>query len=178
MNESNIRPDRRLSEILSSAARFSTSPPNKGFLQECAFRAAELEGAEDELHSDVRAFHKKYGHPAPGTPTMPADDVLQFRIALIREECEELCEAIADRNLSAIASEAVDVLYVVIGTLVVCGLPLMPFWRNVQRANMAKIVNPEGGKPLKPEGWVGPDPRQVLYDWKSAGVDLSEPELW
>lgn len=126
---------------------------------------------ETDIQEDVRAFHLKFDHPAPDAPVVSlvevGDSMLEFRIALIEEECEELVEAIRARSMSRIAAEAVDVLYVVIGTLVVLGVPFLPFWRDVQRANMTKVVNPAGGKPLKPEGWVGPDPQQVLYEVKS-----------
>lgn len=119
-----------------------------------------------DLQEDVRSFHVKFGHPAPSRPVRrlnELDEMLEFRIGLIEEECEELIEAIRERNLSKIAAEAVDVMYVVIGTLVALGLPLLPFWRDVQRANMTKVPNPAGGKPLKPEGWQGPDPALILF---------------
>lgn len=114
---------------------------------------------------DVRDFHRKFGHPAPSAPVVPSDDVLDFRVRLIREECEELIEAIEERNLGSIAQEGVDLVYVVLGTFVVCGLRFTPFWRLVQRANMAKIPNPDGGKPLKPEGWIKPDCSTLIDPW-------------
>jgi len=123
---------------------------------------------ETDIQEDVTAFHTKFDHPAPAAPVGSlvevGDAMLEFRIGLIEEECGELVAAIRERSMAKIAAEAVDVLYVVIGTMVVLGLPLLPFWRDVQRANMAKVPNPAGGKPLKPEGWEAPNPRQVLLD--------------
>jgi phosphoribosyl-ATP pyrophosphohydrolase len=49
-------------------------------------------------------------------------EVMAFRVKLIREECRELCEAIEARDLARIAQEAMDLLYVTFGTLVICGL--------------------------------------------------------
>lgn len=169
MNTSNIKQGMKLSDALSSAADHSTSPPNTGFLRECARRAGELEySASRSVDSDVRDFHLKFGHPAPEFPVRHVERSLaDFRIKLIREECEELCEAIVSRSMSKIAAEACDLVYVVVGTLVALGMPLMPFWRDVQRANMAKKINPAGGKPLKPVGWVGPNPARVLYNTKT-----------
>lgn len=121
------------------------------------------------FQEDVRAFHLKFEHPAPPRPVRDLhsmSEVLEFRIDRIEEETRELVEAIRERNLAKIAAEGIDLIYVVVGLFVILGLPLLPFWRDVQRANMAKVQNPTGGKPLKPEGWVGPNPAQVLYDIK------------
>jgi len=167
MNTSNVRPETPLSEILSSAARHATSPPSTGFLQACAIRAREMEDP-DPLVSDVTAFHRKFDHPAPMevADVFPDEDVIGFRIRLIREETEELVEALCQRSLAKVAAEACDLIYVVVGTLVILGLPMMPFWRDIQRANMGKEKSPDGGKPIKPEGWEGPNPTKVLYEVK------------
>jgi predicted HAD superfamily Cof-like phosphohydrolase len=117
------------------------------------------------IHHDVRQFHLKFGHPAPVSvirDLTTKQDMLDFRIKLIREECDELVEALEERDLAKIAAESVDLIYVVVGTLVALGLPLLPFWRDVQRANMQKEKNPNGGKPIKPEGWEGPNPQRIL----------------
>ena len=173
MNTSNIQPHMKLSDALHGAARFATSPPNAGFLRECAIRAEQLERTLDD---DVRDFHEKFGHPAPGQPIRHFNvNVITFRERLIREECDELIEAIHQRSLAKIAAEAVDLIYVVVGTLVALGVPLMPFWRDIQRANMTKETNPLGGKPIKPEGWVPPDPAGILYQVKTDGV-FEEPD--
>jgi len=160
MNSSNVWTDRPLSEVLLSAAKHG-GEGDREFLNACAVRARTVE-------QDVKDFHTAFNHPAPEyVEDMPSMSMLEFRKRLIKEECQELCEAIDEGNLSKIAAEAVDLIYVVVGTLVSLGLPLMPFWRDVQRANMTKVINPDGGKPLKPEGWVAPNPARVLYELKS-----------
>ncbi len=124
-----------------------------------------------ELEHNVRQFHEKFGHPVARLPVWgTSEDVLKFRIKMIREESNELIEAIEQKDMAKIAAEAVDLIYVVIGTLVVMGLPLMPFWREVQRANMQKEVNPEGGKPIKPAGWQEPDAVKVLHKVRTRDV--------
>lgn len=123
---------------------------------------------ETDIQEDVRLFHVKFGHRAPtgpvGSVVEVSNDTLEFRISLIQEECRELVEAIRDRNLAKICAEGIDLMYVVVGLFVILGIPFLPFWRDVQRANMTKETNPAGGKPLKPEGWVGPQPKTVLYE--------------
>ncbi len=154
----------KLSKTLRDLSRQAPGIINSQLLHECADQAAELERT---IYDDVRDFHLKFDHPAPESPLdLPGDDLIKFRISLIREEAHELCEALYHRNLAAIATEAVDLIYVVVGTLVTLGLPLMPFWRPVQTANMQKTTNPNGGKPLKPEGWVKPDAKGILYTYK------------
>ena len=75
-------------------------------------------------------------------------------------------------SLARIAAESADLVYVVVGTVVALGMPFMPFWRDVHRANMAKEQNPAGGKPIKPEGWIAPNPQKVLYRIRQ------HPEYW
>lgn len=165
-----------LSEILFNAARFGSSPVNSGFLRDCSQRARHLEAG---IEGDVRTFHITFGHPAPLSPvSVMNDNMLEFRIARIEEECKELVEALRERSLAKIAAEAVDVIYVVVGTLVALGLPLMPFWRDVHRANMSKVPAGPLVKPIKPDGWVGPDPHKVLYEYKTAFMDDRDgPEM-
>ena len=165
-----------LSEILYTAARFGSSPINSAFLRDCAAQARELESG---IEGDVRDFHVTFGHDAPATPvSVMNDNMLEFRIARIEEECKELVSAIRERSLAKIAAEAVDVIYVVVGTLVALGLPLMPFWKDVHRANMSKVYAGPLTKPIKPDGWVGPDPHKVLYEYKTQFMaDRDGPEM-
>lgn len=125
-----------------------------------------------DFDDDVADFHEKFGHDCPARPTLPRSDVLEFRIKLIREECEELCEAILARDLGRIANEGVDLLYVVLGTFVVCGLIVRPFWDLVHLANMSKEPNPDGGKPLKPEGWEKPDCGSLIDRYQIEDLDF------
>jgi phosphoribosyl-ATP pyrophosphohydrolase len=161
-----------LSTILFQASHNAGTASNAGFLRECGQQARQLETAA--LDIDVRAAHVQLRSPAPthpvqdvSTPTKQA--MLDARMELIGEECDELMTAMADRNLAAIAHEAIDLIYSVVGLLVMLGLPLMPFWRAVHKANMAKVRNPDGGKWMKPEGWQPADAREVLYQIRRSG---------
>lgn len=112
---------------------------------------------------DVIAFHQKFGHPAPSSPTPLDPETLEFRKKLIREEAEELCQALDTGDPVKIAREAVDLTYVAIGGAVNAGVPFDACWQAVQEANMEKEApppgSPRGTKPIKPEGWVSPDER-------------------
>ena len=152
----------KLSKSLLELSRLSPGDTYTMKLLAASGAAERLEKNQDILVSDVTDFHTKFGHPVSRAPVQMVPD-LAFRKALIQEEVQELCTAIDEGDLAAIAAEAVDLIYVVVGTLVVLGLPLLPFWRNVHRANMKKYPNPAGGKPLKSEDWVSPNPRGILY---------------
>lgn len=144
-----------------------------GWVDAMRRRLEQLEAASREQRGpegDVRAFHHKFGHPAPSKPGVGwTPELAAFRARLIREEARELVEAVEQgRGLAELAGEACDLLYVTIGTMVAAGLPVQPFWDEVQRANMAKEPNPEGGKPLKPQGWKPPALTEVLARCKSS----------
>jgi phosphoribosyl-ATP pyrophosphohydrolase len=155
-----------LSTILFQASHNAGTASNAGFLRECGQQARQLETSALDL--DVARAHVQFGDPAPGFPvqdvsTPTKQNMLDARMELIGEECDELMIAMGNRDLAAIAHEAVDLIYSTVGLLVMLGLPLMPFWRAVHRANMAKVKRPGGGKWMKPEGWQAADAREVLY---------------
>lgn len=106
--------------------------------------------------SDVRAFHEKFGHYVADEPSLPPKAVIEFRKKMIMEEAKELCEALDRGDIVHIAQEIADLHYVTSGASVVCGIDEQKVHEIVQRANMAKQTNPDGGKPLKPEGWLDP----------------------
>lgn len=156
-----------LSQILDEAATMGSTPAHSGFLRDCAARARMLE-SQGDLQKDVTEFHDRFGHRVGLLPFLPGDETWwAFRKRLLAEEVRELMEAMDQRDLAHIAQETVDVIVVAIGTLVGLGIPLMPFWRDVHRANMSKEPNPAGThlKPIKPKGWNPPRPKRVLAEF-------------
>jgi len=112
----------------------------------------------------VQAFHETFQLGVAPTPTIPAEAVRQLRLTLIREELNELSDALASGELVAIAKELADLLYVVYGAAVVCGIDLEPVFRAVHRSNMSKVGGHrrEDGKLVKPAGFVQPDLAPIL----------------
>jgi phosphoribosyl-ATP pyrophosphohydrolase len=113
-----------------------------------------------DLLADVAAFHAKFKHFIAEKLLKVQEvpyQVRKFRMDRIKEEADELLEAIRDGKIHKIAREGVDLIYVTLGTFLIFGIPFMPMWRAVQRANMAKIHTGGLDKPGKPEGWVSPD---------------------
>ncbi|MGH7256101.1 MAG: MazG nucleotide pyrophosphohydrolase domain-containing protein, partial [Nitrospirales bacterium] len=85
-------------------------------------------------------------------PQVPDEATSRLRVNLIREEFEELQQALAQGDTVALAKELADLLYVVYGTAVSCGIDMEPIFREVHRSNMSKV-----GGHKRPDGkWVKP----------------------
>ena len=121
----------------------------------------------------VRAFHDGIGVIHPDTPTVPSSEALALREALIDEEYAEVKAAIAAlrtqgsasaTDLTDLASELVDLLYVTYGALSAIGVPTEQIFGAIHDANMLKLTGPkrEDGKQLKPEGWQPADVRGII----------------
>lgn len=111
------------------------------------------------IFQDVADFNAQFKQTVGRRSAFPSDREVEFRKDRIREEAAELCEALDERDLVKVACEAVDSIYVTLGALVICGLPFWEVWQAVHEANLEKVPNPTGGKPLKPEGWCSPEER-------------------
>jgi predicted HAD superfamily Cof-like phosphohydrolase len=85
-------------------------------------------------------------------PTVIDGQTRELRVKLIQEEFDELKEALAVEDLSSIAKEMADLLYVVYGTAVSYGIDLDPIFREVHRSNMSKV----GGHKREDGKWVKP----------------------
>lgn len=79
----------------------------------------------NEQQQLVRDFHIKFGHTVNDTPTLsPQDDAL--RVALIREELNELKAGIAKNDRVEIADALADLAYVIYGAGVTYGIDINP----------------------------------------------------
>jgi predicted HAD superfamily Cof-like phosphohydrolase len=100
----------------------------------------------------VEAFHRTFDIVANPVPTVVDGRTRELRIKLIQEEFDELKEALAAEDLSSIAKEMADLLYVVYGTAVSYGIDMDPVFREVHRSNMSKV----GGYKREDGKWVKP----------------------
>jgi predicted HAD superfamily Cof-like phosphohydrolase len=101
----------------------------------------------------VEAFHRTSDIVVNPVPTVIDRPTRDLRIRLIQEEFDELKEALAVEDLSSIAKEMADLLYVVYGTAVSYGIDMDPVFREVHRSNMSKV----GGYKREDGKWVKPD---------------------
>lgn len=80
---------------------------------------------------------------------------------LVKEEFQEVQEAIANKDIKNLTQELVDLIVVSLGLAHTMGLPMQEMWNEVARANASK-VDPETGKVkrrddgkiLKPDNFV------------------------
>ena len=86
------------------------------------------------------------------TPGQVDEGTRRLRERLIQEEFDELKEAMGKQDLTAIAKELADLLYVVYGTAVSYGIDMDPVFREVHRSNMSKV----GGHKREDGKWVKP----------------------
>ena len=120
-----------------------------------------------DWQGDVLSFCIRFRVPFHSKPTVPRDrrsvagmmGTRKNRKKLLREETRELSKAIDEGDLSHVAKETADVIFVALGIATTYGISMQPVWDLVQESNMAKQgggLRPDG-KILKPEGWQAPD---------------------
>ena len=123
--------------------------------------AALLEAASPRTAERVEEFHRVYDRPWRDIPIdrLP-DDEIELRMGLIREEVEELEDALRAGDLVEAFDALLDIDYVVTGTAGHLGVAaaLADGMTEVQRSNLSKLG--ADGKPLyRADGKVlkGPD---------------------
>ncbi len=100
----------------------------------------------------VQEFHEQFDIHISTTPSVPGEATQILRNRLIQEEFEEFQEAMQSKDLSAMAKELADLLYVVYGTAVSLGIDMEPVFKEVHRSNMSKV----GGYKREDGKWVKP----------------------
>jgi predicted HAD superfamily Cof-like phosphohydrolase len=100
----------------------------------------------------VAEFHETFDIAVEPVPRVPDEATRSLRVRLIQEEFDELQAALGQRDAAAVAKELADLLYVVYGTAVSCGIDMEPVFREVHRSNMSKI----GGHKRADGKWVKP----------------------
>ena len=112
---------------------------------------------------DVKKFMKTFGQIVETKPQFPDEKTMQLRYDLIKEELDELKEAMKTKNLKEIADALTDILYVTYGAGHAFGINLDKCFDEVQKSNMSKlgkdkkpIYNNEG-KVMKGPNYFKPD---------------------
>ena len=112
---------------------------------------------------DVKLFMKTFGQEIKDKPSFPSEKITRLRYSLIKEELEELKEAINKNNLKEIADALTDILYVTYGAGHAFGINLDKCFTEVQSSNMSKLGNDgkpiynENGKVMKGPNYYKPD---------------------
>ena len=96
--------------------------------------------------SKVGTFMKTFGQEVKTKPSLSSEKINKLRIDLIKEELEELTEAMNNKDLLEVADALTDILYVTYGAGHAFGIDLDQCFEEVQNSNMSKLD--ENGKPI------------------------------
>ena len=96
--------------------------------------------------SKVGTFMKTFGQEVKTKPSLSTEKINKLRIDLIKEELEELTEAMNNKDLLEVADALTDILYVTYGAGHAFGIDLDKCFDEVQNSNMSKLG--ENGKPI------------------------------
>ena len=94
----------------------------------------------------VKTFMETFGQEVKNKPSFSTDKINSLRYDLIKEELEELKEAIENKDLLEVADALTDILYVTYGAGHAFGIDLDKCFEEVQNSNMSKLD--EDGKPI------------------------------
>ena len=95
---------------------------------------------------DVKTFMQTFGQEVKIKAEFPKKKIVKLRYDLIKEELNELQNAIKTKNLKEIADSLTDILYVTYGAGHAYGIDLDKCFKEVQKSNMSKLG--EDGKPI------------------------------
>ena len=111
----------------------------------------------------VGTFMKTFGQEVKTKPSFSTDKINKLRLDLIKEELEELTEAMNSKDLLEIADALTDILYVTYGAGHAFGIDLDKCFEEVQNSNMSKLdengkpIYNESGKVMKGPNYFKPD---------------------
>ena len=116
----------------------------------------------------VGTFMKTFGQEVKTKPSFSSDKINKLRIDLIKEELEELQEAMKNNDLLEVADALTDILYVTYGAGHAFGIDLDECFEEVQNSNMSKLdkngkpIYNEAGKVMKGPNYFKPDLSKFL----------------
>ena len=117
---------------------------------------------------DVKTFMKTFGQMVRTKPQFPNEETMQLRYDLIKEELNELEQAMKTKDLKEVADALTDILYVTYGAGYAYGINLDKCFKEVQRANMSKLgedgkpIYNDRGKVMKGPNYLAPNLKQFV----------------
>ena len=117
---------------------------------------------------DVKKFMEAFGQKVINKTQFPDEKTMNLRYDLIKEELNELEQAMKTRDLTEVADALTDILYVTYGAGCAYGIDLDKCFKEVQRANMSKLgsdgkpIYNEKGKVMKGPNYSEPNLKQFL----------------
>ena len=111
----------------------------------------------------VGTFMKTFGQEVKSKPSFSSNKINKLRIDLIKEELDELEQAMKNNDLLEVADALTDILYVTYGAGHAFGIDLDKCFDEVQNSNMSKLgengepIYNESGKVMKGPNYFKPD---------------------
>jgi len=111
----------------------------------------------------VKTFMETFGQEVKIKPSFSTDKINKLRYDLIKEELEELKEALENKDFLEVADALTDILYVTYGAGHAFGINLDKCFEEVQNSNMSKLdenrkpIYNEAGKVMKGPKYFKPD---------------------
>jgi len=111
----------------------------------------------------VKKFMKTFGQEVKEKAEFPSVKITSLRYELIREELQELKDAIEKNDIKEVADALTDILYVTYGAGHAFGINLDKCFEEVQSSNMSKLgkdgkpIYNEKGKVMKGPNYFKPD---------------------
>ena len=111
----------------------------------------------------VKKFMETFGQETKEKASFPNDKITSLRYDLIKEELDELKEAIDKKDIKEVADALTDILYVTYGAGHAFGIDLDKCFEEVQNSNMSKLgsdgkpIYNEKGKVMKGPNYFKPD---------------------
>ena len=116
----------------------------------------------------VKKFMETFGQEIKEKASFPNDKITSLRYELIKEELNELKEAIDKKDIKEVADALTDILYVTYGAGHAFGINLDKCFEEVQNSNMSKLgddgkpIFNENGKVMKGPNYFKPNLNQFL----------------
>jgi predicted HAD superfamily Cof-like phosphohydrolase len=116
----------------------------------------------------VKKFMQIFSQEVKNKAEFPNEKIVKLRSDLIKEELDELNQAIEDKDIKEVADALADILYVTYGAGHAFGIDLDKCFEEVQRSNMSKLgtdgkpIYNESGKVMKGPNYFKPDLSKFL----------------
>ena len=116
----------------------------------------------------VKKFMQTFGQEVKDKTEFPKEKIVELRYDLIKEELDELNQAIKDKDMKEVADALTDILYVTYGAGHAFGINLDECFEEVQKSNMSKLgaddkpIYNENGKVMKGPNYFKPDLNKFL----------------
>ena len=111
----------------------------------------------------VGVFMKTFGQNVKQSSSFSSEKINALRVSLIKEELDELIEAMNKKDLVEVADALTDILYVTYGAGHAFGINLDDCFEEVQNSNMSKLdkdgkpIYNDKGKVMKGPNYFKPD---------------------